>query len=117
MALIVVVGLVHAQTVVPEHQHVWLPPQPARKRRLREMLAEVTKDRRRFLRLQAFEVDSVGSVDVKRLLSRMRVSPHQRMYAAPNLRHEIIREALSAAGRRKPADGSVPVLDRTLRRG
>src|SRR5262245_21846421 len=79
MTLIIVIRLVHAQSVVPGHQHIRFPAEPAAEGRLRDVLAEIAQDRRGLLSFHALDADRVRRVDVQRLLPAFRMRAHHRM--------------------------------------
>src|ERR1700733_641138 len=85
VALIVVVALVDAKTVVPQRQHVGLPAQTAGECGLGQVLGQEMQDRRRFLRLHALDTNTVGGIYIQRLLAGHRMGTHHRMSIAPDL--------------------------------
>src|ERR1700688_3395647 len=112
VALVVVVSLVHAQSVVPEREHVGLPAQTAREGVLSTVLGEGLQCRRRFYRQHAFYADAVGRIDVQGPLAGCRVRANHRMAVALELAHEVIREPLGVARGRQPTDRAVSHFDR-----
>src|ERR1700729_3137862 len=79
VALIVIVSLVNAETVIPQHKHGRLPAEPAAENGLCQMFGQIAQERSRFFRCHSFDADAIGWIDIQGLLASHGMSAHNRV--------------------------------------